>query len=318
MPHPHTVLALSGGVGGAKLALGLSRCLPAEQLVIAANTGDDFEHLGLHIAPDLDSVFYALAGLSDEERGWGVADESWHCLQQLQQLGAETWFQLGDRDLALHLQRSALLRAGYSLSEATAVLLQALGLPSRLWPMSNDPVRTQVQTDQGELPFQHYFVREQCRPAVRGFHFAGAETARPLPELLRLLSDARLRAVVICPSNPFVSIGPMLALPALDAALRATSAPVVAVSPIVGGRALKGPAAKMLQDLQMPVSPLAIARYYSERLSGLVIDEEDAALAPAIEAEGLAVAVLPTVMRSLADRERLAREVLAFVDGLCR
>lgn len=316
MPHPDTVLALSGGVGGAKLALGLSRCLPPEQLVIAANTGDDFEHLGLHIAPDLDSVFYALAGLSDEERGWGVADERWHCLKQLQRLGAETWFQLGDRDLALHLQRSALLRAGHSLSEATAMLLQALGLPSRLWPMSNDPVRTQVKTDQGELPFQHYFVREQCRPAVHGFRFVGAEAAQPLPELLNLLGDARLRAVVICPSNPFVSIGPMLALPALDAALRATSAPVVAVSPIVGGRALKGPAAKMLQDLQMPVSPLAIARYYGKRLNGLVIDEQDAALAPAIEAEGLAVAVLPTVMRSLTDREQLAREVLAFVDGL--
>lgn len=310
------VLAISGGVGGAKLALGLSRLLPPEELVIVANTGDDFEHLGLTICPDLDTLLYTLSGLNDSERGWGVAGETWQCMQQLERLGGETWFRLGDRDLALHLERSQRLRQGESLAAVIAALAQRLGIPHPLWPMSNDPVRTHVYTPEGTLPFQHYFVREQCRPAVTGFHFAGADTARPLPALLDLLAGDGLRAIVICPSNPFVSIGPFLAMPALRDALLQARAPRIAVSPIVGGRALKGPAGKMMDELGLQSSAAAVASHYGELLQGFVLDRCDAAQADAITALGMAVEVTGTVMQDLDDRVRLARSVLAFADRL--
>jgi LPPG:FO 2-phospho-L-lactate transferase len=304
------VLALSGGVGGAKLALGLSRVLPAPALTVAANTADDFEHLGLYIAPDLDTVMYTLAGLNDGERGWGLAGETWECLETLEKLGGESWFRLGDRDLATHLWRSELLRAGRSLGEVTNTLCEHLGVETRLLPMSDDPVRTMVDTDAGELPFQHYFVREQCRPRVRGFRFDGLDEAAPQPALLELLADPELALVVICPSNPFVSVDPIIRLPGLADALAAARAPLVAVSPIVGGRALKGPAAKMLEELGLPVSAESVAAHYAGLVDTFVLDAADVTLAPVIAEQGMQVVSAPTIMNTLEDREQLARRVL--------
>lgn len=304
------VLALSGGVGGAKLALGLARTLPAGDLTIAANTADDFEHLGLYIAPDLDSVMYALAGVNDVERGWGLAGETWHCLQALAGLGGESWFQLGDRDLATHLRRTALLREGKSLSEATAILCRQLDVDARLLPMSDDRVSTMVDTEVGELSFQHYFVREQCRPGVRGFRFDGQDVAQPQPDILNLLADPELGLIVICPSNPFVSVDPILGLPGLKGAISDSAAPLLAVSPIVGGKALKGPAAKMLGELGLPVSAESVAAHYAGLVDLFVLDESDVTLAPAIEELGMQVATAPTIMNSLEDREQLARKIL--------
>lgn len=308
------VLALSGGVGGAKLAQGLSRVLPANELVIAVNTGDDFEHLGLSICPDIDSVLYALAGINDTVRGWGVADETWSFMAQLEKLGGETWFQLGDRDLALHVERTRLLQQGKALSAVTAQLARRLGIACQVLPMSDDPVRTLVHTEQGVLPFQQYFVREQCQPRVSGFGFAGADAAQPLPALLELLRSDALRAVVVCPSNPFVSIGPLLAIPELRDALQASSAPVIAVSPIIGGRALKGPAAKMMAELDLPVSSAAVAAHYGKLLDGFVMDQQDADEASLINT--VPVQMAQTVMKTAVDREQLARDVLLFADAL--
>ena len=305
------VLALSGGVGGAKLALGLSRVLPSGQLTVVCNTGDDFEHLGLHIAPDLDTVMYTLAGVSDTSRGWGLADESWQCLEALERLGGDTWFRLGDRDLATHLQRTRLLQSGLTLSAVTDRLCAALGVDAAVKPMTDDPVRTLVDCEGGELPFQHYFVREQCAPRVRGFRFAGIEVARPQREVLALLEDPELAVVVICPSNPFVSVDPILQVPGFADALRSSPAPVVAVSPIVAGRALKGPAAKMLAELGLPVSAGAVAAHYRHLVDAFVLDEADATLAPSVRDQGMDAVLAPTIMSSLEDREALARVVLA-------
>lgn len=310
------VLALSGGVGGAKLALGLTHNLEPRQLTIVCNTGDDFEHYGLPICPDLDTVMYTLAGRNNTEQGWGLAGESWRTMDALAGLGGETWFRLGDLDFATHLQRGALLRGGASLSAATRALCTHFGIEYPVWPMSDEPVRTLVDTDAGELNFQHYFVREQCRPAVRGFRFEGIESARPQAQFFAQLRSAELAAVIICPSNPFVSIDTILQLPGVDAALRATKAPVIAVSPIVGGIALKGPAAKMFAELQLPSTALAVAEHYGDLLDGFVIDVADAALAPAIEALGVAVHVTQTVMHTLEDRIALARDVLQFATRL--
>jgi LPPG:FO 2-phospho-L-lactate transferase len=304
------VLALSGGVGGAKLALGLARVLPAETLTIAANTADDFEHLGLYIAPDLDTVMYTLAGTADRQRGWGLAEETWRCMEALEVLGGETWFRLGDRDLATHLRRSQLLRDGQTLSEATAILCRSLGIETRLLPMSDDRVRTLVMTAAGELDFQHYFVRERCAPTVQGFRYEGIDSARPQPEVVELLGSESLAAVVICPSNPFVSVDPILGLPGMRAALTGCGAPVIAISPIVGGAALKGPAAKMLAELGHPVSAISVASHYAGVVDIFVLDQRDATLASDVVAMGMDVRTAPTVMNTLADREQLARAVL--------
>ncbi len=304
------ILALSGGVGGAKLALGLARVLPPGALTVVANTADDFEHLGLYIAPDLDTVMYTLAGINDTERGWGLAGESWQCLDALNRLGAERWFQLGDRDLATHIRRSALLREGQNLSAVTAQLCRALDVTVDLLPMSDDPVRTLVDCEEGELPFQHYFVREQCRPRVRGFRFAGQEQARAQPAFLAMLTDPELTAVIICPSNPFVSVDPILGLPGVREALVASPAPVYAVSPIIGDRALKGPAAKMMAELGLPVSAASVAAHYRGLVDTFVMDESDATLAATINEPGMQIMMAPTVMKSLEDRERLAQQLL--------
>ncbi len=316
--RPDRCLALSGGVGGAKLALGLSRVLPGEALTVVCNTADDFDHLGLRICPDLDTVMYTLGGISNRDTGWGQAHETWSFLEALTHLGGETWFRLGDRDLATHVERTRRLRAGESLTEVTAALCGALGIAARVLPMSDDPVSTVVLTETGELSFQHYFVRDACAPTVSGFHFAGIDMARPSLAFLEALEDDVTAAILVCPSNPFVSVDPLLALDGVEATLRRTGVPAVAVSPIVGGAAIKGPAAKMMAELGMPVSAVGVARHYRERylLDGFVIDEADAGQAAEIEDLGLPALVTGTVMETLADRERLASETLDFARGL--
>ena len=300
------VVALAGGVGGAKLAHGLALRLPPEALTIVVNTGDDFEHLGLPICPDLDTVMYTLAGLANPATGWGLADETWSCMAALDRLGGETWFRLGDRDLATHLERRRRLAAGQTLTEVTQALSKALGVGPRLLPMSDGAVRTRVQTDEGELAFQEYFVHRQCRPRVNGFRFAVDGEARASAPVLAALEQADL--IVICPSNPFVSLGPILSLPGVRE--RLAQNPGVAVTPIVGGQALKGPAGKMLAELGLPVSPVAVAEVYAGLVRGFVLDVVDAALEPEIGALGLSVLVTDTVMKTEADRARLAEEVM--------
>jgi LPPG:FO 2-phospho-L-lactate transferase len=305
------VIALSGGIGGAKLALGLARVLPADELLVVANTGDDFEHLGLSISPDIDTVMYTLSGLSNPDLGWGRRDETWSFMQTLATLGGEDWFRLGDRDLALHVERTRRLRGGETLSAITADLCARLGVACRVVPMSDQPVRTRVRDATGWIDFQDYFVRQQCRPVVRELAFQGAATARPLPALLAALAGGDVRAVVICPSNPFISIEPMLALPDLRAALRDCGAPVIAVSPIIGGQAVKGPTAKMMAELGLEVSAAGVARRYGDLLDGYVVDNADAAAMPRGGAQVIAAA---TLMTTLADREALARIVLDAAD----
>jgi LPPG:FO 2-phospho-L-lactate transferase len=307
------ILALAGGVGGAKLALGLSHVLPPDALTVAINTADDFEHLGFSISPDLDTVMYTLAGVANPETGWGRRGESWTVMEALGAVGGETWFRLGDKDIATHIERTRRLRAGESLSSVMRDLAAHLGVKPAMVPMSDDPVRTMVATDQGELAFQDWFVRLQCRPMVKSVRFAGAETARPHPALVDL---AGLRGIVVCPSNPFVSVAPILALPGVRAALGQATLPRVAVTPIVGGQAIKGPAAKMLAELGHDVSALGVARYYKEWVDGFVLDAQDAALAADIAALGMRVRVSDTMMRNDADKRRLAAEVLDFVDEL--
>ena len=312
------VLAISGGVGGAKLALGLARILPPESLAVIANTGDDFEHLGLHISPDLDTVMYALAGLADRERGWGLEGDTWHCLGQLRKLGGDDWFALGDRDLAIHLYRTRRLAGGATLSAVTEELCRHLGVRQRLLPMSDDPVRTLVDVaGRGEMAFQHYFVKERCEPKVRGFRFEGIAEARPAAPMMAWLGDESLGAIVLCPSNPFVSLDPVLGLPGVREAMRASPAPVVAVSPIVGGAALKGPAAKMMGELGLPVSATAVAAHYRGLADGFVLDMRDVKLAAGIERDlAMKARATPSIMHSLAEREALAREVLGFAHEL--
>ena len=310
------ILALAGGVGGAKLARGLADVLDPDRLTVAVNTGDDFEHLGLPISPDLDTVMYTLAGHDNPETGWGIAGETWSFMDAVGDLGGETWFRLGDRDLATHVLRRRMLDRGGTLSEATDALTGALGIRHRIVPMTDRPVRTVVETDEGTLPFQDYFVRRRCEPPVRAFRFENIESAEPSPGLAAALADPELEAVVVCPSNPYVSVAPIVGMPAVAGFIDARSVPVVAVSPIVGGRAIKGPAAKMMAELGAETSALGIARHYGGRIDGLVIDEVDAALAPDIEALGTSVHVVPTVMRSEEDSRMLARETLTFAVGL--
>ena len=307
------VLALCGGIGGAKLALGLYRHLAPGALSVAVNTGDDFEHLGLHISPDIDTVLYTLSGTDNPDTGWGRADETWTFMAALEALGGETWFRLGDGDLALHVERTRRLGAGESLSEVCAAFARRFGLDARILPMTGDPLRTVVHTPDGPLPFQHYFVRKRCEPRVTGVTFAGAEAARPNPEILRALADPALGAVVICPSNPYLSIDPILAVPGMRIALGACPAPVVAVSPLVGGRAVKGPTAKIMAELGVPVTNAAIATHYEGLIDGLVLDRADRAEAAEIAVPAL---VTETVMTSLEDRIALAAAALGFAAEL--
>lgn len=306
-----SVVALSGGVGGAKLAFGLAR-QPSVDLTIIANTADDFTHLGLPICPDLDTVMYTLAGLSNPVQGWGLDGESWGFLDALKALGGPQWFQLGDRDLATHIMRRQGLEQGLSLTEVTARLCGALGVHTPLLPMSDDPVQTRVHTGAGELAFQDYFVRQRCDPEVTGFHFEGVESARPQSLFMELLADPELDTVVICPSNPFVSIDPMLTLPGVREALHNSPAMVVAVSPIIAGTAVKGPAAKMMGELGLEVTANAVAEHYRGLIDGFVVDASDATLASAIETLGMSVAVTETLMKTTEDKDVLAQCVLQY------
>jgi LPPG:FO 2-phospho-L-lactate transferase len=308
------VVALAGGVGGAKLADGLAQTLPPDDLTVVVNTGDDFEHLGLHISPDLDTVCYTLAGLANNATGWGRAGETWQFLDTLRGLGGPTWFRLGDRDLALHHERTRRLAAGERLSAVTRDLAQRMGVRALVLPMTDDRVRTIVLTGEGELPFQQYFVERRCEPVVRGFRFDGVEGSRPADGVLEALAAAE--AVVLCPSNPWVSLDPILAVPGLRPALMGKV--VVGVSPIIGGRALKGPAAKMARELGIQPSARAVAEHFERLLIGFVVDHQDAEQTPAIEATGVRVLSTHTIMRSPGDRLRLARETLEFAEGLRR
>jgi LPPG:FO 2-phospho-L-lactate transferase len=307
------VVALSGGIGGAKLALGLYRALPPDCLMVVCNTGDDFEHLGLSISPDLDTVLYTLAGIANSETGWGRANETWSFMRALEQLGGETWFRFGDADLAMHVERTRRLAAGESLSAISDDFCRRLAVRARVVPMCDEPVGTIVESDSGVLPFQRYFVERRCAPKVRGFAFHGVERAQPTPAIRAALESPRLEAVVICPSNPFISIDPILAVPGMRAAIAACGAPVVAVSQLVGGRAVKGPTAKMMVELGLPTSARAVAEHYGGLLGGLVLDTADAAEAETID---LPCLVTRTLMTSEDDKRTLAAEVLAFARRL--
>jgi LPPG:FO 2-phospho-L-lactate transferase len=307
------VVALSGGIGGAKLVLGLSRVMPSADLLVVANTGDDFEHLGLAISPDLDTVMYVLAGLDDPQRGWGRRDETWSFMAALAKLGGDAWFQLGDGDLATHVERTRRRATGETLSAVTADFCRRLAIAARLVPMSDDKVRTRLRIAEGWLDFQDYFVHRGCTPAVMELAYEGAATARAQPDALAALRDPRLRAVVICPSNPFISIEPILAVPGLREAIARCDAPVVAVSPIIGGRAVKGPTAKMMAELGLAVNAASVAARYGDLLDGYVVDKADGAATPAL---GIPVTTAHTLMTTLDDRERLARHVLATADAL--
>lgn len=308
------VLALSGGVGGAKLVLGLARVCSPGRLHVLTNVGDDFEHFGLSICPDIDTIVYTLAGLADAERGWGRRDETWSAMEALARIGAPTWFQLGDADLAMHLERTRRRAEGASLSAITDTLRRRLGVRATIWPATDNRVRTRVRTDHGWLAFQEYFVARRCEPVVRALEYEGAAQAGVVAPALALFCDPALQAVVICPSNPVLSIEPMLAMPALREALVACRAPVIAVSPIVRGEALKGPTAKLLRELGRPVDALEAARRYSDFLDGYVVEAADA---PACrQALDIPVLAAQTVMDSDASKERLAHECLRFADTL--
>ncbi len=309
-----SVVVLAGGVGGAKLAHGFAQLDLGSRLTVIVNTADDFELYGLTICPDLDTVLYTLAGIANPVTGWGILGDTANTLAMLGRYGRPTWFWLGDRDLATHILRTERLRQGARLTEVAAELAAALGVTARILPMSDQPVRTIVETPDGPLPFQDYFVRRRQRDTVLAVRFAGIEQARPTPEVERALADSS--AIVLAPSNPIVSIGPILALPGLRARLVDHPAPIVAVSPIIAGRALKGPADRMLASLGLEVSPVGVARLYQGFLDGLVIDAADAASAPAIERLGIRPLVTDAVMYDEADRARLARETLAFARQL--
>jgi LPPG:FO 2-phospho-L-lactate transferase len=304
------IVALAGGVGGAKLAQGLDMALPAGQLTVVVNTADDFELFGLRICPDLDTVLYTLAGLANPATGWGIAGDTKHTLDAIARYGRDTWFHLGDQDFATHILRTERLKSGASLSTVFSELSAALGVRSRLLPMTDDLVATKIVTADGLLDFQDYFVARRQQDDVLGVVFEGAAEARSMAAALEAIESADL--IVICPSNPIVSVGPILAVPGYREALRGASAPVVAVSPIVGGKALKGPADKMLASLGHEVSPVGVARLYNELVDGIVIDETDASLAPKIEALGMQVLTTKSVMGDANDRRRLAEETLAF------
>ena len=307
------ILAITGGVGGAKLALGLSQILSPEEVMFAVNTADDFEHLGLNISPDIDSLTYALAQENNQELGWGRAGETWQFIDTLGSLGGEDWFRLGDKDLALHIRRTELLRQGQTLTEATAQITQAMGIQHGVVPMTNDRVATIVHSDQGDLAFQHYFVRERCKPAVSGFTFAGIDSATLNPKIERWLADCD--GVIICPSNPYVSVDPLLGLGDFRALIK--NLPTIAVSPIVGGLAIKGPAAKMMAELNVPSTAQAVGEHYQGLLDGYVIDKTDENDITNIKQSlQIPTIVTNTIMVTLADRVSLAKDTLGLLQSI--
>jgi LPPG:FO 2-phospho-L-lactate transferase len=306
------IVALAGGVGAARFLDGLVRVIPPKEVFVIGNTGDDAEIHGLHISPDLDTVAYTLAGLANPVHGWGLRGDTFHNLAALRRLGTETWFQLGDRDLATHIFRTERLRAGAKLSDVTREISAALGVKPAIVPMSDDPVRTMVETRAGLLEFQDYFVRRRARDAVREVRFHGSERAKPAAGVLDAITHAD--AVVLCPSNPIISIGPILAVPGVRRALERRRGPTVAISPIVGGRALKGPAARMMRGLKMSASALGVARFYRGLANVFVLDKEDTTQAAKVESLGMRAIVTDTIMSGLAKKKALARTVMEAVN----
>lgn len=307
------IVALTGGVGGAKLCLGLQRVLPPGSLRIIVNTGDDFDHLGLRICPDVDTTLYTLGGLANPELGWGRQGETWTFMRTLATLGGETWFQLGDGDLALHIERTRRLEAGDTLTDFTADVAVRFGIDARVLPMSDDPVRTVVNTPGGEIGFQEYFVRNRCAPVVTGLRFDGSGTARLPAAVTQALREEGLRAILIAPSNPYLSVDPILALPGMRAALRAAAVPVIAVTPIIGDAAVKGPTAKIMQELGITPSPLAVIEHYRGLIDGFVLDSRDAHLSARID---IPVKICDTLMLTLEDRRRVASSALELATAL--
>ncbi|MGI9270362.1 MAG: 2-phospho-L-lactate transferase [Woeseiaceae bacterium] len=306
------VVALSGGIGGAKLAVGLSQVLQDGELLVIANTGDDFEHLGLHVSPDVDTLMYTLAGLNNPDTGWGRKEESWSFMAALEEIGGPTWFQLGDKDLALNLYRTNELRSGKQLSEITSGLAERYGIRDSIIPMTDDRVHTMIETDSGILPFQDYFVRQKCEPTVRGIRFEGVDNAKPAPAFVDLLQDASIDAFVICPSNPYLSIDPIISIPGVRRALNESAAPVIAVSPVLGGESVKGPTSKIMREMGKPCSAIEVAAHYKGLLDGIIIDHRDAALSAEIESTGVAVDVSSIHMNSLQEKVNLARVAISF------
>ena len=310
------VVALSGGIGGAKLAYGLSQVLMNDELSIIANTGDDFEHLGLYVSPDIDTLVYTLAGVNNPQTGWGRADETWSFMSGLAEIGAPNWFQLGDKDLALNVYRTSELRSGKTLSEVMCAIAHQFDLKCQIAPMSDDPVRTMIDTDSGPLEFQDYFVREKCRPVVRQIRYQGIERAKPSPDFQALLGGTEVMAFVICPSNPYLSIDPIITIPGVHQGMADSPAPVVAVSPVVAGQSLKGPTSKMMDELNTPCTAVEVARRYQDLIDGIVIDNQDMGLKVDIEETGVQVVTADIIMNSAQDKIDLAQTVLLFAQRL--
>jgi LPPG:FO 2-phospho-L-lactate transferase len=300
------IVALAGGVGGAKFAHGLAQILPPEDLTVIVNTGDDFEHYGLYVCPDLDTVCYTLAGLANPETGWGRVDETWNVIRNAARLGGPDWFNLGDQDLGTHLERTRRLQEGQTLSQLTKDFCKAWGIKPTVLPMSDQPVRTIVETEEGDLAFQEYFVHRRCEPRVRGFRFEGVDVAEPAPGTREAIQSAD--AVVICPSNPWVSIDPILRV------IKVVKKPIVAISPIIGGETVKGPAAKMYRELGIEPSALAVANHYCDLISGFVLDKVDEQLKGDID-KNMSTMVTDTLMKTVSERSRLAQEVLHFIEA---
>jgi LPPG:FO 2-phospho-L-lactate transferase len=303
------IVAFAGGVGGAKFAHGLAQTLFPEELTIIVNTGDDFEHYGLYICPDLDTVCYTLAGLANPETGWGRVGETWNVIENAARLGGPNWFRLGDRDLGTHLERTRRLKEGHTLSQITRVFCQAWGITQTILPMSDQPVRTIVETEEGDLPFQEYFVHRRCEPRVKGFRFEGIEEAEPAPQVRESIQSAD--AIVICPSNPWVSIDPILRV--LSPLQWKDDGRIIAISPIIGGQTVKGPAAKMYRELGIEPSALAVARHYCDLVTDFVFDTLDQQLEGEIRSLGMRTFVTNTLMNSHDDRKRLANNVLSMI-----
>jgi LPPG:FO 2-phospho-L-lactate transferase len=305
------IVALAGGVGGAKLADGLSQCVSPQDLTLVVNTGDDFLHWGLNISPDLDTVCYTLAGIANPDTGWGRKDESWEVYTSISEIGGDDWFRIGDKDLATHLERTKRLKHGKSLSQITNQFCASWKVAAKVLPMSDQPVPTMVDTvEQGEIAFQEYFVHQHCEPTVRKFRFAGIEVAQPAPGVLDAIYSAD--AIIICPSNPWVSIDPILAIPGIKTAIQKKK--VVAVSPIIAGQTIKGPAAKMFREMGFDASSVAVAKHYGNLISGFVLDEQDRIHQSELSSSNIHVLVTNTIMKNFKDRFQLAKDVLNFIE----
>ena len=312
----NNILALSGGVGGAKLCLGLDRINSQSSLTIIANTGDDFKHLGLYISPDIDTLIYTLSGINNPTTGWGRDDETWNTHSMLEKFGIENWFQLGDKDLALHLYKNEQMTLGLSLTKITQTIAQEFGLRSRILPMTDEPVQTMIDSDMGLLSFQEYFVKNQSKPTIKNISFSGSREAKASPELQQAIKETDFDAIVICPSNPYLSIDPILSIDEIKTFIQSSTQPVIAVSPIVKGAAIKGPTTKIMEEFNIPASVISIAEHYHSLIDGLVIDNKDDTQAMQIESMGLQVKVTNTIMKNDQDKIQLAQDVVAFAETI--